>query len=140
LSGGAAAFPELIRMTVGPFTAAAASYALMLGAYFAPRRRLFHIPVMIAVICFDLAMPVYLYTHRDWYQRLIVHEQLFTFLVWMHFGLLIALYGLEAAQVHAGTRILRGDEAVRQNHHNQGKALLVVRGLVILTGAFLANP
>jgi hypothetical protein len=71
---------------------------------------------------------------------LIEQQDLFSFLVWMHFGLLVTLYGLEAAQVYSATKLLRGDGEARRDHHNQGKALLAVRGLVIVTGAILANP
>jgi hypothetical protein len=127
-------------VTGAPFLAAAAGYVFMLAAYFLARHRVFHIPTMLAVIVFDLGMPFYLYTHRDWWQRLIVDQDLFSFLVWMHFGLLIGVYGLEAAQLYTARRILRGDAEARRNHHAQGKALLVVRGLVILTGGFLASP
>jgi hypothetical protein len=127
-------------MTAGPFIAAACTYLLMLAAYFLARHRLFHIPAMIAVVSFDLGMPVYLYTHRNWWHRLIEEQDLFSFLVWMHFGLLITLYGLEAAQIYTASKLLRGDGAARRDHRNQGKALLMVRGLVIATGAILANP
>ena len=127
-------------MTAGPFIAAACTYLLMLAAYFLARYRAFHVPAMIAILGFDLAMPVYLYTHRNWWHRLIEQQDLFSFLVWMHFGLLVTLYGLEAAQVYTATKLLGGDSEARRDHHNQGKALLAVRGLVIVTGAILANP
>jgi hypothetical protein len=35
--------------------------------------------------------------------------------------------------------MLRGDQAAREDHRSQGKALLVVRALVILGGAVLAK-
>ena len=127
-------------MNAAPFLAAAASYAVMLVAFFAARRRWLHIPAMISVIVFDVGMPFYLYTHRNWWHRLIEQQDLFSFLVWMHFGLLITLYGLEGAQVFTARRILQGRAEARGDHRNQGKALLVVRGLVIVTGAILANP
>jgi hypothetical protein len=127
-------------MTAGPFIAAACTYLVMLAAYYLARHRLFHIPAMIAIVCFDAGMPVYLYTHRNWWHRLIEQQDLFSALVWMHFGVLITMYGLEAAQIYTARKLLRGDPEARREHHNQGKALLIVRGLVILTGAILASP
>jgi hypothetical protein len=120
--------------------AAFLSYLLMLGAYFLPRRRWFHIPAMSSIILFDLGMPFYLYSHRNWWHRLVEQGDMFSFLVWMHFGLLITMYVLYAAQIHTAAKIFKGDGGARAMHHAQGKALLTVRGLVILTGAILAEP
>ena len=120
--------------------AAIFSYLLMLAAYFLPRQRYFHIPVMAATMVFDLALPVYLYLHRDWWHRLIEQQEIFSSLVWMHFLLFITMYALDAAQIHTARKILRGDPAARNDHHVQGKTLLWVRGLVILSGGILANP
>jgi hypothetical protein len=120
--------------------AALFSYLLMLAAYFLPRRRFFHIPVMLAIMVFDVALPVFLYLHRHWWHRLIEQQEIFSSLVWMHLILLIAMYALDAAQIHTARKMLKGDPAARADHHTQAKALLVVRGLLILSGAILANP
>jgi hypothetical protein len=127
-------------MTLTPFNAAIASYLLMLAAYFMPKTRSFHIPVMGATIIFDIAMPVYLVTHRNWWHRLIEQNDIFSFLVWMHFGLLITMYALEAAQIASALQILKGVPAARLAHHSQGRALLVARALVIVTGGVMAEP
>ena len=120
--------------------AALFSYLLMLVAYFLPRHRLFHIPVMIAIMVFDLALPIYLYLHRNWWHRLIEQQEIFSSLVWMHLILLIAMYALDVAQIHTARRMLRGELAARNDHHTQGKTLLIVRGLLIVSGAILASP
>ncbi len=127
-------------MFAAPFLAAALSYGLMLAAYFLPRRRWFHVPVMVSVALFDLGMPFYLYTHRNWWHRLIEQQELLSFLVWMHVGLIITLYALYGAQAYTAGKIVKGAPEARTDHHGQGRALLVVRGLVIVTGAILANP
>ncbi len=127
-------------MSLNPFLAACASYALMLAAYFLPKRRAFHMPAMGAAILFDVAMPFFLVTHRNWWHRLIEQNDIFSFLVWMHFGLLITMYALEAAQVATARQILKGVPNARVTHHSQGRALLMARGLVIVTGGFLAEP
>jgi len=127
-------------MSLTPFTAACLSYLVMLAAYFLPRRRFFHIPAMAAVIVFDVCMPFYLYTHRDWWTQLIEHQEILSFLVWMHFGLLAVMYALEAVQVVTARKILKGDASARRDHRAQGRALLAVRALVILTGGLLASP
>lgn len=111
----------------------------MLLAYFNPRHRILHIPAMLSVILFDLAMPVFLVTHRHWWHRLIDQEDIFSFGVWMHFGLLITLYTLEIAQLYSAKKILQGDPAARAIHHSQGRALLMVRALVIVTGGGMAE-
>lgn len=116
------------------------SYLLMIAAYFLPRQRFFHIPVMLAIIVFDMGVPIYLYTHRNWWRRLVEQQEIFSSLVWMHFILLIAMYALDAVQIHTASKILRGDPAARSEHRTQGKALLLVRGLVVISGAILANP
>ncbi len=127
-------------MFAAPFLAAALSYVLMLAAYYLPRWRLFHVPVMVSVAVFDLGMPFYLYTHRNWWHRLIEQQELLSFLVWMHVGLIITLYALYAAQGYTAHKIVKGAGDARKDHRGQGKALLAVRGLVIITGAILANP
>ncbi len=125
-------------MTSLPIIAALISYVVMLVAYFLHRRRWLHVPVMAAIIVFDIAMPVYLYLHRDWWKRLIEQGELTSFLVWMHLGLLITMYVLDGAQLLTARKIFGGDHAARGDHRTQGKALLVVRGLVVVTGAILA--
>ncbi len=120
--------------------AAFLSYLLMLAAYFRPRQRYFHIPVMIATMVFDVALPIFLYLHRNWWHRLIEQQDIFSSLVWMHFILLITMYALDGAQINSARKVLKGDFTARDDHHSQGRALLIVRALVILSGAILANP
>ncbi len=127
-------------MTSLPIIAALLSYGLMVAAYFLHRVRLFHVPVMLAIIVFDIAMPFYLYLHRNWWKRLIEEGDITSFLVWMHIGLLITMFVLDGAQILTARRIFKGDHSARPDHNLQGKALLAVRGLVVLTGAALANP
>ncbi len=127
-------------MFATPFIAASLSYALMVAAYHVPHRRFFHVPVMASVILFDIGMPFYLYTHRDWWHRLIEQQELFSFLVWMHLGLLVTLYALYAVQIHTAVKMAKGMSDARGHHRTQGKALLLARGLAILTGAILAAP
>lgn len=127
-------------MPISTFTVASATYLLMLAAYYLPRRRYIHIPVMIGCLLFDIAMPFYLYTHRHWYHRLIEQREIMSFLIWMHFGLIITMYALYGTQINSAFKILKGDMATKVAHHGQGKALLLARGLVIVTGAILINP
>jgi hypothetical protein len=122
------------------FIVAAISYLLMLAAYFLPRYRFFHIPVMVSVILFDVGVPFYLYSHRNWWHRLIEQQDIFSSLVWMHFGLFAAMYALEGMQVHSARKLSKDNDDARSEHRGQGTALLMVRGLVILSGAILAEP
>lgn len=116
------------------------TYALMVVAFFAARRRWFHIPVMVTCILFDLAMPFYLYATNDWYKRLIEHEEIFSFLIWCHLGLVLTVYALYFVQVQTGLRLLKADQASRDDHRGQAKAILLVRALVLGTGALLYSP
>lgn len=118
---------------------AVATYVLMIIAYFMHRHRKFHMGVMIGVMAFDLLIPIYLFMRRDWYGRLIDHEDILTFGVWMHFMVVLVLYILYAVQIAAARKILRGEdsESARQEHRAQAKGILLVRGFVLLTGAML---
>jgi hypothetical protein len=127
-------------MSVGIIWFGWATYALMLAAYRWARIRAFHISVMASTAVFDVVMPFYLYATRDWYQRLIVKEEILSFLLWMHFGLVLVLYGLYLMQVRTAREILRGDAGSRIDHHGQGKAVLLVRALVLITAALLIDP
>ncbi|WP_455366688.1 hypothetical protein [Kaarinaea lacus] len=120
--------------------AASITYVVMLAAMYWHRIRIFHVTVMISVMIFDLLMPFYLYANRDWKTRLIDHGDIFSFLVWTHFGLLIALFVLYAIQVFAGRRLLAGDASARGEHKNVAKGILLVRALVIFSGALLVQP
>ena len=116
------------------------TYFLMLSAYYLHRFKKFHVPTMVFIVLFDLFMPVYLYSTRDWKARLIDDGDLFSFAVWMHFGLLIALFVLYAIQILAGRKLLQGDQSSRAEHKSLAKGILGVRALVIATGALLAQP
>jgi len=119
---------------------ALATYALMLLAAYYARYRALHMPLMAAIIACDLFFPVYLYLTRNWYHRLIEHAEIFSFLLWMHFILVITLYMLYAVQVQSARGLLRGTEGARGAHRSQAIGILITRALVILTGALLAEP
>ncbi len=125
-----------------PETTAAAlvSLAIMLLAMRLFRIRSFHVSVMVLTVLFDLLMPVYLYLNRDWYGRLIEQGDIFSFLVWMHLGLVITLFFLYALQIGSGRRLLKGDTEARETHRSNARAVLATRVLVILTGALLYVP
>jgi len=125
-----------------PETTAAAlvSFAVMLVAMRLHRLRALHVSVMVLTVLFDLLMPVYLYLNRDWYGRFIEQEDIFSFLVWMHLGLVITLFFLYFLQFQSGRRLLRGEKEARADHRNNARAVLAARALVILTGALLYVP
>jgi len=129
-------------MTEGTWTIliAVLTYVIMLVAYFSHRSRRFHMSVMIGVMAFDLLIPIYLFTNRDWYSRLIDHGDILTFGVWMHFMVVLVLYILYIFQIFAARKILAGGEmsdAARIEHKAQAKGILLVRAFVIMTGAML---
>ena len=100
-------------ITVGTVWFVLATYVLMIAAYYYSRYRWFHVPVMVLIIIADLLFPFYLYLTHDWYKRLIVHEQIFSFLIWMHFGLILTLYALYFLQIQTARRIFGGNQGAR---------------------------
>lgn len=127
-------------MAAATILVALGTYGLMILAFYLARYRRLHIAIMAGIIIFDLLMPFYLYMNRDWYHRLIEREEIFSFLIWMHLGLVITLYGLYVMQIHAGRSIIRGKSGARTEHRGQAKAILLVRGLVLATAALLVDP
>ena len=132
----------------GPFYLASLTFLLMLVAIYWHRARRFHIPVMFAVILFDIGMPFYLVMTRDWTKRLLTDGDIMSFGVWMHFGVIIALFVLYAIQVSAGLKLLKSapgtttadTDDIRREHRMLAKGILLARALVITTGAMLAEP
>lgn len=126
-------------LTAGTVWAALMIHAFMLAAFRYAKKRVFHVTVMISVILFDLGMPIYLYLYKGWYRRLIEEGELTSFLVWIHFMMLVMMYALYAMQIKTALKLLRADYGVRLDHRTQGQAVLLVRSLVIITGALLVE-
>lgn len=127
----------------GPFFLALLTYLLMLLGFYWHRVQKFHIAIMSFVILFDLCMPFYLATTRNWNKRLIIDGDILSFGVWMHFGLIITLFVLYAIQIQAGLKLLRSStnqDSTRREHRMQAKGILLARALVIATGAMLFEP
>ena len=114
----------------------------MLAGFALRRHRRVHITLMSIVILYDCSMPVYLFLTRDWYKRLVVNEDILTFGLWMHLGLVMFLYVLYVFQIQAGRQIMMSppSEEARDNHRKQGIALFITRAFVVLTGAMLYDP
>ena len=126
-------------MIAGTVLFAAATYLVMLAAFYWARWHRLHISLMSAVMLFDLCMPFYLYLNKDWGRRLLREGELTSYLLWTHFLLLLSLYLLYAMQIQAGRRLLAGQADARAEHQAQGKTILVVRAFVIITGAMLVQ-
>jgi len=128
-------------MIAGTVLFVVATYFLMVAAFYHARVRKFHVPVMITIMLCDLFFPVYLILTRDWYQRLIIDEDILTFGIWMHLGAVISLFVLYGVQIQAGRSLLKESDNThhRQDHRSQGKGILAVRALVIFTGALLVQ-
>ncbi len=124
----------------GALLFAIATYALMVMAFFLAKWRSFHMPVMVATILFDLLMPIYLVLTHDWYKRLIEQEEIFSFMIWMHFMLVLTLYALYGLQIMTVKKMINGDVVARKEHRTQGVGILIARGLVILSAAMLIDP
>jgi len=115
------------------------TYPVMLFGYYMRERKKIHIPIMVSIMIFDVLTPFYLYSTRDWKVRLIDDGDILSFMVWTHFGLLITLFVLYALQIAAGRQLLKGNAAARPEHRNIAKGLLLVRALVIASGALLVQ-
>jgi hypothetical protein len=127
-------------ITVGTVWFVLATYVLMLAAYFYSRYRWFHVPVMAGMVVVDLIFPFYLYLTHDWYKRLIVHQEIFSFLIWMHVGLVLTLYILYFLQIQTARKIFAGNDEIRGEHRSQAYAILLVRAVVIATALMLVDP
>jgi len=89
-------------------------------------------------MAYDLCVPFYLYTARNWPHILIDKGGILDYLVWMHVVLDILLFVLYAMQVHAGISLWKGSRESRMPHAQQAKLILAVRFLVIISGGLLA--
>ncbi len=116
------------------------TYVLMLIAFFLVKYRPLHISIMSSVMVLDFLFPIWLVFNRDWYKRLIEQEEILSFMIWMHFMLVLALYALYVMQIITAHRMLKGEMEVKPDHRSQGIAVLIVRGLVIASAAMLIDP
>jgi len=127
-------------MISGSLIFVAVSYLLMVAAFLWAKKRAFHMPVMVATILIDVMLPVYLVLTKDFYKRLIEEGDILSFMIWMHFILVLVLYALYFLQVMSIKKMLSGDPDARAEHRSQGKGILIARGLVILSAAMLIEP
>ena len=127
-------------LTAGTVLFIAVTYLIMLIAYRFPHWQWFHRPVMAAIICLDVCFPFYLYATKSWGRRLIDQEEIFSFMIWMHLILVITLYMLYFVQVRSARGLLKGEQKARGEHKSQGLGIIVVRGLVLVTGTRLLLP
>jgi len=116
------------------------SFLVMGLAYYLRKRPNWHIALMGSVMLFDMLFPVWLYLTHDWKKRLIDDGDLFSFLVWTHFFLILTLYSLYVLQALAGRQLLARDEKGRESHRVQSRGIVIIRLLVFLSGALLIAP
>ena len=126
-------------LTAGTVLFIAVTYVLMLLAYRLPQYPLIHRPIMALVIMIDLSFPFYLYATRDWSRRLIDQQEIFSFMLWMHLILVITLYMLYFFQIRSLSGVLKGESLARGEHKSQGLGIIIIRGLVLITGALLVE-
>ncbi|HXH65143.1 MAG TPA: hypothetical protein VNH42_06525 [Mariprofundaceae bacterium] len=118
--------------------ASAVTYLLMVLAWRFHRPRVWHVTIMAVCMLYDLCVPFYLFFARHWMHLLFDKGEILDFLVWMHVGLDILLFVIYALQIRAGLQLWRGVPGVRETHRQQGNVIIVVRFLVLLSGALLA--
>ena len=120
--------------------------ALLAAAWYWRKLRRFHIAAMSFLMVFDLFFPVYLYLTHDWWKRLIVDGDIFSFLLWSHLIFVMVLYALYVLQVMAGRAMLQNSpdsedhQRTREEHRKQFIGIVVVRLLVLASGALLIVP
>lgn len=128
----------------GAILFASATCLLQGAAFYFAHIRSFHVTVMVTLLLCDIFFPVYLFMTRDWHNQLIVQGDILTFGVWIHFMLVITLYVLYVVQVQVARTIVAGKEdaerikVLKKEHRAQGIGILVVRPMMIFTGALLA--
>jgi len=116
------------------------SFLVMTLAYYLRKRPNWHISLMGSVMLFDMLFPIWLYMTHDWKKRLIDDGDLFSFLVWTHFFLILTLYSLYVLQALAGRQLLARDEEGRESHRVQSRGIVIIRLFVFLSGALLIAP
>jgi len=116
------------------------SFLVMALAYYLRKRPNWHISLMGSVMLFDMLFPIWLYMTHDWKKRLIDDGDLFSFLVWTHFFLILTLYSLYVLQALAGRQLLARDEEGRESHRVQSRGIVIIRLFVFLSGALLIAP
>ncbi|OIO70222.1 MAG: hypothetical protein COW19_08115 [Zetaproteobacteria bacterium CG12_big_fil_rev_8_21_14_0_65_55_1124] len=116
------------------------SFLVLALAYYLRKRHNWHIALMSSVVLFDMLFPVWLYLTHDWKKRLIDDGDLFSFLVWTHFFLILTLYSLYVLQALAGRQLLARDETARESHRVQSRGIIIIRLFVFLSGALLIAP
>jgi len=118
---------------------AAATYLIMVAAYYLNKFRYLHIAIMVGIIAIDCAFPIYLVLTHDWWKRLIIEGEILSFMLWMHLILVLTLYMFYGLQVSVARKIFRGEGSGRADHRRQALGILIVRALVIITGAMFAK-
>jgi hypothetical protein len=126
-------------MIAGTVLFTSATWCIMLATYFLSRYRWLHPFVMTSIIGIDFAFPFYLYLTRDWGRRLFDEGEILSVLLWVHLSFVVTLYVLYVVQLQVGFSLLRDGSRLRKEHRAQGIGILVVRALVIFTGALLVE-
>ena len=126
-------------MMPGTVIFASVTWCMMLAGFFASRHRRFHPTLMTAINAVDFAFPFYLYLTHDWGRRLFDEGAILSVLLWVHLSFVITLYVLYVVQIQAGLLLLRNDNRLRKEHRAQGISILIVRALVVFTGALLVE-
>jgi hypothetical protein len=115
------------------------TWCIMLAGFFLSRYRQLHRALMASIIAVDAAFPFYLYLTKDWGRRLFDEGVILSVLLWVHLSFVVTLYVLYVVQIQAGASLLRDENRLRKEHRAQGIGILVVRALVIFTGALLVE-
>lgn len=129
----------LLSEIPGTVIFAAATYLIMVAAFYLSKARRLHMIVMAVIIVIDAAFPIYLVLTHDWWKRLIIDGEILSFMLWMHLILVLTLYMFYGLQISAARRMLRGEGTGRDDHRRQAMGILIVRALVIITGALFAK-
>ena len=122
------------------------SFALLAAAWYWRKQRRFHIAAMSCLMVFDFFFPVYLYLTHDWWKRLIVDGDIFSFLLWSHLIFVMVLFALYVLQVMAGRAMLQKPASSEDYQRTQGEhrkqfiGIVVARLLVLASGALLIVP
>jgi len=122
------------------------SFVLLAAAWYWRKQRRFHIAAMSFLMVFDFFFPVYLYLTHDWWKRIIVDGDIFSFSLWSHLILVMVLYALYVLQVMAGRTMLQNTadsedhKRTREEHRKQFIGIVVMRLLVLASGALMIIP
>jgi hypothetical protein len=103
------------------------------GLYFR-HRPAWHIRLMTAAFCVDLALVLYIELTRHAVEKVATTVRP---MLWIHAAISLAVLANYLVMIWLGRRVLKGNRASRSTHRNMGITFIVLRGLNYATALIM---